>query len=41
MSNLLVVQDIVKSFSGKNVLDCLSFEVNNGEVLGVLGPNGA
>lgn len=41
MSKLLVVQDIVKSFSGKNVLDCLSFEVNNGEVLGVLGPNGA
>lgn len=41
MSNVLIVQDIVKNFSGKNVLDRLSFQVNKGEVLGILGPNGA
>lgn len=41
MSNLLIVQDIVKQFSEKKVLDGLTFEINSGEVLGVLGPNGA
>lgn len=41
MSDLLVVQDVFKSFSGKKVLDGLSFQICQGEILGVLGPNGA
>ena len=35
------VNNLVKSFEiGKNVLDGLSFTVNPGERVGILGPNG-
>ena len=35
------VTSLVKSFEiGKNVLDGLSFTVNPGERVGILGPNG-
>jgi len=41
MKPILEVKDLVKSYSGKNVVDGLSFHVNPGEVVGLLGPNGA
>lgn len=41
MDDLLIVQDIVKNYSGRNVLNKLSFRLKKGEILGVLGPNGA
>lgn len=35
------VKDLVKSYEiGTNILDGLSFEVNSGEHIGILGPNG-
>lgn len=38
---LLKVQDLRKSFGGLRAVDGLSFEVAEGEVLGLLGPNGS
>ena len=38
---MIKVEHISKSFINVNVLDDVSFEVNDGEVLGILGPNGA
>ena len=35
------VKNLTKSFSGRKVLDNLSFEVNKGEVFALLGHNGA
>jgi ABC-2 type transport system ATP-binding protein len=40
-SPYVVAQHLGKSFSGKPVLDDLSFEVEPGDVIGVLGKNGA
>lgn len=37
----LSVQDLVKDYGGKRVLDGLSFSVGPGEIVGLLGPNGA
>ncbi len=35
------VKDLVKSYEvGSNILDGLSFDVNTGEHIGILGPNG-
>src|SRR5271157_1317585 len=38
---LLKVENLKKSYSGKTVVDGLSFDVKPGEVVGLLGPNGA
>lgn len=35
------VQDLVKTYDKRNVVDGISFEVKKGEVFGILGPNGA
>lgn len=39
--SILQVQGLVKSFSGRKVVNGVSFEVNEGELVGLLGPNGA
>lgn len=38
---LLEVQDISKNFGGLLALDRVSFELENGTILGLIGPNGA
>lgn len=38
---ILKVQDLVKTYGDRNVVDGISFEVKKGEVFGILGPNGA
>lgn len=38
---ILKVEALEKSYGGRKVVDGLSFEVNEGEVIGLLGPNGA
>lgn len=38
---ILNVQNLAKSYGGKNVVNGLSFHVGQGEVVGLLGPNGA
>jgi ABC-2 type transport system ATP-binding protein len=38
---ILKVSNLVKTYSGRNVVDGISFEVKKGEVFGILGPNGA
>ncbi|GAA0084211.1 ABC transporter ATP-binding protein [Clostridium sp. CTA-7] len=40
MSNLLEVNDIYKKIKGKQVLNGLSFNLEKGKVLGIMGPNG-
>ena len=37
----LRVNDLVKSFKSRKVVDDVSFDVHSGEVVGLLGPNGA
>ena len=39
--NRLVVQDLVKTYQGRCVVDQVSLEVKEGWVVGLLGPNGA
>lgn len=38
---LLEVNDLSKEFGGLRALDGVSFEANEGEILGIIGPNGA
>ena len=38
---LLLVEDLVKRFGGLRALDGVSFHLNPGEVLGLVGPNGS
>jgi ABC-2 type transport system ATP-binding protein len=37
----IVVQNVTKLYGKQKALDCVSFEVNTGEIVGFLGPNGA
>ena len=41
MSTVLAVHDLRKSFGGIVAVDGVSFEVNEGEILGIIGPNGS
>ena len=38
---IIAVDQLVKTYDGKNVVDGVSFEVKKGEIFGILGPNGA
>lgn len=38
---ILRVENLVKTYGDRNVVDGISFEVKRGEVFGILGPNGA
>jgi len=38
---IIKVDQLVKTYDGKNVVDSVSFEVKKGEIFGILGPNGA
>ena len=38
---MILVENLVKSFSTHKVVDRISFSVHSGETLGLLGPNGA
>jgi lipopolysaccharide export system ATP-binding protein len=37
----LFLNDLVKTYAGRAVVDSVSLDVKNGEVVGLLGPNGA
>ena len=39
--DLLSAQNLIKSYSGRRVVDEVSFTVGEGEVVGLLGRNGA
>ena len=38
---IITVDQLVKTYDGKNVVDGVSFEVKKGEIFGILGLNGA
>jgi lipopolysaccharide export system ATP-binding protein len=41
MSVTIRTKDLVKKYGNRTVVDHVSFEVNQGEIVGLLGPNGA
>ncbi len=41
MSDIIVIEDLVKRFDDKTAVDHLSLRVRDGELFGFLGPNGA
>lgn len=38
---MIEVKNLVKRYGGRNVVDHLSFQVEKGQIVGFLGPNGA
>ena len=38
---IITVDQLVKTYGDKNVVDSVSFEFKKGEIFGILGPNGA
>ncbi|MCI0630588.1 MAG: LPS export ABC transporter ATP-binding protein [Phycisphaerales bacterium] len=38
---LLIARDLVKSYNGRRIVDRVNFEINAGEIVGLLGRNGA
>ena len=41
MTSMLVVEELTKKFGGFTALNAVSFAVNDGEILGLIGPNGS
>ncbi|MFH1336301.1 MAG: ATP-binding cassette domain-containing protein [Candidatus Zixiibacteriota bacterium] len=41
MSTVIVAKDLTKKYGDFTAVDCISFEINEGECFGFLGPNGA
>ena len=41
MSTSIYAQNLVKKYGSRTVVNHVSFEVNQGEIVGLLGPNGA
>ena len=41
MTSVLAIRDLRKSFGGIAAVDGVSFEVREGEILGIIGPNGS
>ncbi len=41
MENILICQELIKSFGSKKIIKGVNIEVRGGEVVGLLGPNGA
>ncbi|MPZ96913.1 MAG: ABC transporter ATP-binding protein, partial [Propionibacteriales bacterium] len=41
MGAVIQVQDLKKTYGSVHAVDGVSFEVNQGELFGILGPNGA
>ena len=41
MKNIIEVKNLTKSYKKIKAIDNLSFEVKEGEILGLLGPNGS
>lgn len=39
--DIVLVKELTKAYSGKKVVDGISFAVKKGEIFGILGPNGA
>ena len=41
MGDIIVIEDLVKTFDGKTAVDRLNLRIREGELFGFLGPNGA
>lgn len=41
MKTIIEVQDLYKAYGSVVAADCISFEINEGEIFGMVGPNGA
>lgn len=41
MKNVIEVKNLTKEYKNLKAVDDLSFEVHEGEILGLLGPNGS
>ena len=41
MSALLELEGVSRRFGGLNAVECVSFSVAQGEIVGLIGPNGA
>jgi len=39
--NKLKIENLVKSYGGRSVVNSINIEINRGEIVGLLGPNGA